>query len=75
MTLPSNRTTVGELEHLIKVGADQKNRATVVALLDHGVVDEVGGSDVKAARGVDGHQGRVTALELASENDLLLVST
>ena len=74
LALEEDRDAVGELQHLVEVGGDEKDRAPSVALGDDLVVDELRGSNVQAARGVDRHEELGVGVELTGEDDLLLVA-
>ena len=65
---------VGHLEDLVELGGDEQDGRAGVALLDHLAVDELDAADVEAARRLIQHQQLQVAIELARDDDLLLVS-
>ena len=65
---------VGEREDLLERERDKQDRPALVALLDEAAVDELGRTDVQAARRLGGEQDAWVAGDLACDDDLLLVS-
>ena len=65
---------VGEVEDLVQLERHEQDGAARVALLDQAAVHELDGADVEAARGLRGdHQARV-GVDLARQDELLLVA-
>ena len=53
-----NEDAIGEGQDFFELERHEEDRASLVALLDQAVVDELGGADVEAARGLRGDQRR-----------------
>ena len=66
---------VREREDLLELERDQQDAAALVALLDEAPVHELDRPDVEAARRLRGDQHARVAVDLAGEDDLLLVAT
>src|SRR3954447_23108138 len=65
---------VGQLQHLVELGRDEQDRRSRIALGDDLAVDELDAADIKAACGlIEDEQAQLT-VELACDNDLLLVA-
>ena len=72
---PENRQdAVRKAEDLVQVRADEQDGAAGVALLHDLTVDEVGGADVHAARGLRDHHRFRAEGELAGDDHLLHVA-
>ena len=74
LPLEAHQDTVGHLQDLVEVGADEQDTHAAVTGRDHLVVDEAGRADVQTTGGMGGHQQHGIGLKLAGQNDLLLVA-
>src|SRR5581483_11914746 len=72
-TLVDHEDAVREGEDLLELQRDEEHRASRVALLDEAAVDELDRADVEAARRLRRDQHLRIAVDLACEDDLLLV--
>ena len=64
---------VAQLEDLVELGRDEQDGRSGVALLDRLAVDELDAADVEAARRLVEDEQLQVAVELARDDDLLLV--
>src|SRR5262249_38749014 len=65
---------VGEREDLLELERDEEHGTTGVALLDEPAVNELDRADIEAARRLCGDEHPRLAVDLAREDDLLLVA-
>ena len=72
--LEDDEDPVGEREDLVQLERDEQDAAALVALLDEPPVDELDRAHVEAARRLRGDQHLRVAVDLAREDDLLLVA-
>ena len=75
LSLVDDEDAVGEREDLLQLERDEQDAATLVALLDEAPVHELDRADVEAAGRLRGDQHARVAVDLAREDDLLLVAT
>ena len=69
-----DRDPVGHLEDLVELGRHEQHGRAGVALVDHLVVDELDAAHVQAARRLVEDEQLEVAVELARDDDLLLVA-
>src|SRR5215207_5788047 len=72
---PDHQNAVAEVHHLVKIERDEENAATLVALSDELLVDKLDRSHVEAAGRLDGKEGVWLAMQLAGDDQFLLVSS
>src|SRR5215208_1942093 len=70
-----HQNAVAEVHHLVEIEGDEEDAATLVTLGDELLVDELDRSDVEAAGRLDGKEGVWLAMQLAGDDQLLLVSS
>src|SRR5215216_139732 len=69
-----NQNAVAEVHHLVEIEGDEEDTAPLVTLGDELLVDEFDRSHVKAAGRLHGKEGVWLAMQLAGDDQLLLVS-
>ena len=73
LALVHDEDPVGEREDLLELERDEQDAASLVALLDHAAMHELDRADVEPPRRLRGDQDLGVAVDLAGEDDLLLV--
>ena len=69
-----DRDAIGHLEHLVELGGDEQNGRAGIALGDDLAVNELDAADVEAACGLVEHEQLQVAVELARNDELLLIA-
>ena len=72
--LAEHQDAVAEVHHLVEIEGDEEDAAALVALGDELLVDELDRADVEAAGRLDGKQSVWLAMQLAGDDQFLLVS-
>src|SRR5215211_5412505 len=73
--LTEHQNAVAEVHHLVKIEGDEEDAAALVALGDELLVDELDRSHVEAAGRLHGKEGVRLAMQLAGDDQFLLVSS
>ena len=68
-----HQNAVAEVHHLVEIEGDEEDAATLVTLGDELLVDELDRSHIEAAGRLDGKEGVWLAMQLAGDDQLLLV--
>ena len=74
LAFEDDEDAIGEREDLLELERDEQDRPALVALLDQATVDELDRADVEPARRLGGDEHARIAVDLAGEDDLLLVA-
>src|SRR5215217_7536696 len=72
--LTEHQNAVAEVHHLVEIEGDEEDAAALVTLRDELLVDELDRSHVEAAGRLDGKEGVWLAMQLAGDDQFLLVS-
>src|SRR5918995_924087 len=70
-----HQNTIAEVHHLVEIEGDEEDAAALVTLGDELLVDELDRSHVEASGRLHGKKGVWLAMQLASDDQLLLVSS
>src|SRR5215208_3379139 len=73
--LPEHQNAVAEVHHLVKIKGDEEDAAALVPFRDELLVDELDRSHVETAGRLDGKEGIWLAMQLAGDDQLLLVAS
>src|SRR5215216_6591286 len=74
-TFTKHQNAVAEVHHLVEIEGDEENTTALVTLGHELLVDEFNSSHVEAASRLDGKKGVWLAMELAGDDQFLLVSS
>src|SRR5690606_2870425 len=74
LAFANDEEAVGECRHLFEFGGDEEYRRTGIAKFDEFAVDEFDSADIDAACGLRDEQQPRLKLELASDDEFLLIA-